>query len=273
MITVTPAGPVLRPEPRLAGGFRWQRPNCRSRAPPRRPKRPLPPDMTPGDSQGRPRAAGPRGLVTWHLCVGNLGQPRAATVAVVTAISGVVCVPAWSSGAADGWDVTRGTHRPAGLRLGLVGSRLVPPRGDHRPRRAISSRHRPGRCSWNFRPQGLVSVWPLMGAGPRESHWPCSCNMSMASASSQRWPNGIKPLRSENSRNTPWAVAAGNGASRPMVAPVRHQATPHQPQTQPGGPMGTPGHIPPICGPRRPRRHAHDARYGRYDRHVAAGCG
>ena len=32
--------------------------------PPRRPKRPLPPGMTPGDSQGRPRAAGPRGLVT-----------------------------------------------------------------------------------------------------------------------------------------------------------------------------------------------------------------
>ena len=67
-----------------------------------------------------------------------------------------------------------------------------------------------------------------------------------------------------------WAVAAGNGASRPMVGPGRHQATPHQPQTQPGGPMGPPGHIPPIRGPRRPRRHAHDARYGRYDRHVAA---
>ena len=55
---------VLRPRAHPGGAFDWQWPIRRSRAPPRRPERPTPPDMTPGDSQGRPRAAGPRGLVT-----------------------------------------------------------------------------------------------------------------------------------------------------------------------------------------------------------------
>ena len=68
----------LRPRAHPSGAFDWQWPIRRSRAPPRRPERPTPPDMTPGDSQGRPRAAGARGWVTWHRYVGMAGSLQPA---------------------------------------------------------------------------------------------------------------------------------------------------------------------------------------------------
>ena len=68
----------LRPRAHPSGAFDWQWPIRRSRAPPGRPERPTPPDMTPGDSQGRPRAAGARGWVTWHRYVGMAGSLQPA---------------------------------------------------------------------------------------------------------------------------------------------------------------------------------------------------
>ena len=57
---------------------------------------------------------------------------------------------------------TQGTQGVGRQRPGPFGSGQAPPRADHRPRRAISSRHRPGRCSWFFSTQVLCAVWRLL---------------------------------------------------------------------------------------------------------------
>ena len=57
------------PEQRSKAATRFALPNHRPRAAPGPPQHPTPPGMTPGDSQGRARATGARGLATHHRYV------------------------------------------------------------------------------------------------------------------------------------------------------------------------------------------------------------
>ena len=67
-----------RPRIREKSSLNGNRPNHRPRAAPGPPQHPTPPGMTPGDSQGRPRATGARGLATHHRYVAVAGSLQPA---------------------------------------------------------------------------------------------------------------------------------------------------------------------------------------------------